>query len=94
MLRQAADHQLIVFFFIVTPRLAVHLQSDQGQIFAVRGRNGTSDAAAWRETLLSAVTTVFAASEVKGQIDIANQILRRTIVVAVFGLGLLCHKNL
>ncbi len=92
MLRQAADHQLIVFFFIVAPRLAVHLQSNQGQIFAVR-RNGTSDAAAWRETLLLAVTTVLR-HRVKGQIDIANQILRRTIVVAVFGLGLLCHKNL
>lgn len=40
---------------------------------------------------LTAVTTVFA-RPVKGQVNISNLVIRRTIIVTVFGLWLLSHK--
>ena len=92
MLRQAADHQLIVFFFIVAPRLSVHLQRNQSQIFAVQAQWHIRRCRVAGDLALGR-NNGFCGIQVKGQIDIANQILRRTIVVAVFGLGLLCHKK-
>ena len=35
----------------------------------------------------------FCGIQVEGQIDIAYQVIRRTVVVAVFSLWLLCHRK-
>ncbi len=75
MLRQAADHQLIVFFFAshshgwpFTCR-AIRVRSSPSR------RNGHIRRSRVAGDLALGATTVFCGIRVKGQIDIANQIL-------------------
>lgn len=93
MFRQSADRQLVIFFLIVAPRLTINQQRNQRQVFAIQTQWHIRRSRVAGDLTLSR-NNGFRGIRVKGQIDIANQILRRTIVVAVFGLGLLCHKNL
>ena len=92
MFRQSANHQLVIFFFIVAPRLAIHLQGDQRQVFTIQTQRHIGRRRVTGDFALSR-NHGFLGIQVKGQIDIANEIIRRTVVVAVFGLGLLCHKK-
>lgn len=93
MFRQPANHQLVIFFLVVAPRLTINPQRDQRQVFAIQTQWHIRRSRVAGDLALSRHNG-FRGIQVKGQIDIANQILRLTVVVAVFGLGLLCHKNL
>ncbi len=89
--RQLFDDQLVILLTVGAPRLAVHLNAHQRQIFAIQhqrcaGRPLTFDFADGGHARGFRVQT-------EVQIDIGRGVIGRAIIVAVFCLWLLCHKN-
>ena len=67
------------------------MQGDQRQVFAIETQRHGSRTVA--RHLTHRRHDGFCGIQVKRQVDIANQVFRRTVVVAVFGLWLLCHRK-
>ena len=67
------------------------MQGDQRQVFTIQTQRHRSCAMA--RHLAHRRDNGFSGIQVKSQIDFANQVIRRTVVVAVFGLWLLCHRK-
>ena len=89
--RQLTNDQSALFFFILCPRLVVHVDRHQGQIFAIQAQGHIGRA--MTDSLAHCGDHGFFSIQVKGQVNISNLVIRRTIVVTVFGLWLLCHKK-
>ncbi len=88
---QLIQHQRTLFQLIMTPRLTIHFNADQSQIFAIKtqwriGLGQAFDAADSGDTRGGSV-------QFKGQVDIGDGVIRSTVIMAIFYLWLLRHKS-